>query len=55
MSDSGGLFLLVQPNGCKLWRMRFRYAGKEKLLSLGAYPGVGIAVRVPKGRWRGHC
>jgi integrase len=43
MSDSGGLFLLVQPNGSKLWRMKFRYAGKEKLLSFGAYPGVGIA------------
>ena len=43
LADSGGLFLLVQPNGTKLWRMKYRVAGKEKLLSFGAYPGVGIA------------
>ena len=43
LADSGGLFLLVQPNGTKLWRMKYRLAGKEKLLSFGAYPGVGIA------------
>jgi hypothetical protein len=33
----GGLFLLVQPNGSKLWRMKYRFAGKERLLSFGAY------------------
>jgi hypothetical protein len=33
--DSGGLFLLVQPNGSKWWRYKYRYAGKEKLLALG--------------------
>ncbi len=43
LSDGEGLFLLVQPNGSKLWRMKYRFAGKEKLLSFGAYPGVGIA------------
>ena len=41
--DSEGLFLLVQPNGTKLWRMKYRFAGKEKLLSFGAYPAVGIS------------
>ena len=43
LADSEGLFLLVQPNGTKLWRMKYRFAGKEKLLSFGAYPAVGIA------------
>jgi hypothetical protein len=40
LADSEGLFLLVQPNGAKLWRMKYRFAGKEKLLSFGAYPGA---------------
>jgi integrase len=43
LADSEGLFLLVQPNGTKLWRMKYRIAGKEKLLSFGAYPALGIA------------
>lgn len=43
LSDSEGLFLLIRPNGSKLWRMKDRYGGKEKLLSFGSYPRVGIA------------
>lgn len=43
LADGGGLFLLIQPNGAKLWRMKYRYCGKEKLLSFGRYPDVGIA------------
>jgi integrase len=43
LADGGGLFLLVQPNGSKLWRLKYRYGGKEKLLSFGAYPTLGIA------------
>ena len=43
LADSEGLFLLVQPNGTKLWRMKHRFAGKEKLLSFGACPALGIA------------
>ncbi|MEJ6008745.1 tyrosine-type recombinase/integrase [Novosphingobium aquae] len=43
LSDGGGLFLLVQPNGSKLWRLKYRFDGKEKLLSFGAYPDVGVA------------
>ena len=38
----GGLFLLVTPKGGKLWRMKYRYEGKEKLLALGAYPEVSL-------------
>ena len=43
MPDGGGLYLIVQPNGSKLWRMKYRYLGKEKLLSFGRYPEVGLA------------
>ena len=43
MSDGGGLFLLVQPNGSKLWRQAYRYDGKQKLLSLGSYPSTSLA------------
>ena len=40
MADGGGLFLLVQPNGSKYWRLAYRFAGKQKLLALGIYPDV---------------
>jgi integrase len=43
LSDGGGLYLLVQPNGSKLWRMKYHFVGKERLLSFGAYPSVGLA------------
>lgn len=42
-SDSGELHLLVSPNGSRLWRLKDRYEGKEKLLALGAYPIVTLA------------
>lgn len=42
LADGEGLFLLVKPNGAKLWRMKYRFAGKEKLLSFGSYPEVGL-------------
>ncbi|MFT7042356.1 MAG: integrase [Candidatus Azotimanducaceae bacterium] len=41
--DSHGLFLLVHPNGGKYWRFKYRFAGKEKLLSLGIYPDLSLA------------
>lgn len=41
LADSGGLYLEVLPNGSKLWRWKYRHAGKEKRLALGAYTGVG--------------
>lgn len=43
LSDGGGLFLLVKPAGGKLWHYKYRFAGKEKLLSLGVYPDVSLA------------
>ena len=40
--DARGLYLLVTPIGSRLWRFKYRYAGKEKLLSLGQYPQVSL-------------
>ncbi|OIO02697.1 MAG: integrase [Desulfovibrionaceae bacterium CG1_02_65_16] len=42
--DEKGLFLLVRPNGSKLWRWKYRVDGKEKRLSLGVYPEVSLKV-----------
>lgn len=36
--DGGGLFLLITPSGGKLWRLKYRFGGTEKLLTLGTYP-----------------
>ncbi len=41
--DGGGLFLLVTPTGGKLWRLKYRFGGTEKLLALGAYPQISLA------------
>lgn len=43
LPDGGGLHLFVSPAGGKLWRFRYQFGGKEKLLSLGAYPTVTLA------------
>src|SRR3954464_397211 len=40
--DGEGLYLLVQPDGAKYWRLKYRFATKEKLLSLGVYPAVSL-------------
>lgn len=41
-ADSEGLYLLVNPNGSKLWRLKYRFGGKEKTLSFGAYPSITL-------------
>ncbi len=43
LSDGGGLYLAVMPGGAKLWRLKYRFAGKEKTYSIGAYPAVTLA------------
>lgn len=43
LADSNGLCLEVAPTGSKLWRYRYRFNGKAKMLSLGAYPAVPLA------------
>jgi DNA-binding CsgD family transcriptional regulator/DNA-binding MarR family transcriptional regulator len=40
--DAGGLYLDVSPSGRKLWRLKYRYGGKQKRLSLGTYPEIGL-------------
>lgn len=42
-SDGNGLYLQINPNGTKLWRMAYRFGGKQKLLSFGAYPEVSLS------------
>lgn len=42
ISDGGGLHLLVQPNGARLWRMAYRFSGKQKTLALGTYPATTL-------------
>ncbi len=43
LADGGGLFVLVKPNGSKLWQQKYRHLGKERLLSHGKYPEVSLA------------
>lgn len=43
LADGGGLYLQVNPNGSKYWRMKYRFAGKEKKLSFGIYPDISLA------------
>ncbi len=40
--DGGGLFLMVTPAGGKLWRFKYRYDGKQKLLAFGSYPEISL-------------
>jgi hypothetical protein len=43
IADVEGLFLFVMPSGSKYWRLKYFFAGKEKLLALGVYPEVSLA------------
>lgn len=43
LADGGGLYLLIQPNGSKLWRLKYRHQGVERSLSFGVYPTVSLA------------
>lgn len=43
LADEKGLLLLIAPAGGKWWRLRYRFDGKEKMLSLGTYPDVSLA------------
>lgn len=42
LADGGGMYLEVAPSGGKWWRLKYRFDGKEKRLSLGTYPEVGL-------------
>lgn len=43
LADTAGLYLEVKPNGSKLWRYRYRIAGRENLYAIGDYPSVSLA------------
>lgn len=43
MTDGQGMFLLVTPAGGKLWRLKYRIDGREKLLALGTYPEISLS------------
>ena len=42
MFDGGGLYIEVTPSGAKYWRLKYRYAGKEKRLALGVFSEVSL-------------
>ncbi len=42
LGDGDGLYLLIQPNGSKLWRMKYRFGGKEKKLAFGKYGDIPL-------------
>lgn len=42
VADGGGLNIEVQPTGARYWRYRYRFAGKQRMLSLGVYPAVSL-------------
>jgi integrase len=44
LADSGGLYLAVSPSGARLWRLKYRLNGREKILSIGAYPAISLAL-----------
>lgn len=43
LSDGFGLSLEIHPNGAKYWRYNYRFAGKQKTLALGVYPGISLS------------
>jgi Arm DNA-binding domain len=43
LADYASLYLLIRPNGSKLWRLDYRFGGKQKTLALDAYPIVTLA------------
>lgn len=51
-SDGGGLFAEVMPGGAKVWRMRYRLAGKQEKITLGDYPTYSLA---EARTWRDDC
>lgn len=44
LADAAGMYLLVKKDGSKYWRLKYRFAGKEKALALGVYPAISLAV-----------
>lgn len=51
VSDGGGLYVQIEPSGGKLWRLAYRYHGKQKTLALGRYPEVGLSDDAIRGAY----
>ncbi|BCU08311.1 Arm DNA-binding domain-containing protein [Allochromatium tepidum] len=51
-ADEGGLFVEVMPGGAKVWRLRYRLAGKQEKVTLGGYPTYSLA---EARSWRDDC
>lgn len=43
LADEKGLYLFIKPNGSKAWRLKYRFLGKEKTLSIGLYPDISLS------------
>ena len=43
--DQGGLYLEINPSGSKIWKLKYRFEGRETKKSFGAYPSVSLAAR----------
>lgn len=43
LSDGKGIYLAIMPNGGKLWRLKYRHDGKERVYSIGPFPEIGLA------------
>lgn len=55
LTDGTGMFLLINPNDTRYWRLKYRYASREKQLSLGVYPDVSLAKGESTGKRRASC
>ena len=53
LSDGGGMYLLVTPDGARYWRMDYRFAGKRRTLALGVYPIVRFRMHAHVAKMRG--
>lgn len=43
LTDGEGMYLLIKPNGTKCWRLKYRFAGKERKLAIGTYPEISLS------------
>jgi Arm DNA-binding domain len=55
LSDTGGLFVMVNPDGSRWWRLRYKYGEKERGISLGTYPLVSLKLARQSGMMRNGC
>jgi Arm DNA-binding domain len=56
LTDGGGLYLLINPSGALWWRLKYRFEGREKLLSLGVHPHVSLQrARAARRSEESHC